>query len=174
MPLFRYCPLCAAPLSPARRGDRVRPVCPDCGYVQYRNPTVGVAVVLLDEGRILLGRRSAGSSYAGRWCIPCGHVEWDEELRAAAVREFAEETGLTVELGAVVAVHSNFHNPQQHTVGIWFAGTVQSGCLHAGDDLDRVAFFPLHRPPSLAFPTDRMVIEQLCMEHPAAGGVASV
>ena len=136
-------------------------MCSGCGAVTYHNPAVGVAVVLRDEtGRVLLGRRN--SSYAGQWCIPCGYVEWDEDVRAAAAREFREETGLTVAVGVVLAVHSNFHNPQQHTVGIWFAGEILHGTLEAGDDLDLVAYYPPGAPPSpLAFDTDRLVLEQL-------------
>ena len=158
---FRFCPQCATALELPLHGRRHRAVCPACGYVHYRNPTVGVAVVVIQEKGILLGRRSTTSSYAGMWCIPCGHVEWDEEIRAAARREFHEETGLTVRLGEVVAVHSNFHNPRQQTVGVWFSGYPTGGALQAGDDLDQVAYFPLDAPPNLAFPTDQLVLTQL-------------
>ncbi|MEM9463130.1 MAG: NUDIX hydrolase [Myxococcota bacterium] len=158
---FAYCPYCATPLATCECGGRPRPVCSACGYVAYRNPTVGVAVVLTEGGRILLGRRAAGSSYGGRWCIPCGHVEWDEDIRVAARREMEEETGLVVELGEIVAVHSNFHNPAQHAVGIWFGATIIGGTLCAGDDLDRVGYYDLSSPPPLAFPTDQRVLEQL-------------
>lgn len=159
---YRFCPLCATPLITRPRGERQRPVCPACGFVHYRNPTIGVAVVLLDRDRVLLGRRAPGVSYAGQWCIPCGHVEWDEDVRSAACREFEEETGLRVRIDGLAAVHSNFHNPAQHTVGVWFHGRVVGGHLQAGDDLDRVAYFPLVAPPAdLAFPTDRLVLAQL-------------
>jgi 8-oxo-dGTP diphosphatase len=165
---FRYCPHCATELTETLSGGRRRPSCPTCGYIQYRNPTVGVAVVLLKGDSVLLGRRAHGSSYAGRWCFPCGHVEWDEDVREAAVREFAEETGLHVRLGEVLAVHSNVHNPQQHTVGIWFDGFIEGGELLASDDLDQVDYFPLTEPfPKLAFPTDEIVLNQLRQNAPA-------
>ncbi|MGA9755616.1 MAG: NUDIX hydrolase [Desulfobaccales bacterium] len=158
---FSYCPCCGGPLATRRRGDRDRFVCGECNRVLYINPAVGVAVVVRRGGEILWGQRGGGP-YAGAWCIPCGYVEWGEEVRAAAAREFLEETGLAVEVGQVLAVHSNFHDPERLTVGIWFAGRVTDGVLAAHDDLTEVKFFPLAAPPqNLAFPTDALVVEEL-------------
>ncbi len=153
---FRYCPLCATPLVPFRDEGRQRRRCPACGWVHYRNPTVGVAVILLEGGRLLLGERRSGG-----WCIPCGHVEWEEDVESAARREFREETGLEVRLEGVFAVHSNFHNPRQHTVGIWYLGRRVGGRLRPGGDLIRVAFFAPEALPPLVFPTDRRVVARL-------------
>jgi ADP-ribose pyrophosphatase YjhB (NUDIX family) len=134
----------------------------------FHNPAVGVAVVLLSGDRLLLARRSR--SYAGSWCIPCGYVEWDEDVRVAAGRELEEETGLEVEVGDVFAVHSNFHDAAQHTVGIWFRGRVTGGELRAGDDVDAVGFYALDELPGpLAFPTDELVVDQLRRELAGRG-----
>lgn len=161
-PPGQFCPDCGGALFFDYRGGEQPPRCPSCGYVRYRNPAVGVAVVVRDErGRVLMGRRAKGD-YAGLWCIPCGYVEWDEHVREAARREMREETGLDVIVGEVVAVHSNFHNPRQHTVGIWFAGAVVGGQLHPADgEFSEVGYFEPGSPPSLAFPTDAAVLEEL-------------
>lgn len=157
-----YCPDCGQMLVSNVRGGERYPRCIRCGFVRYRNPIVGVAVIVRDgEGRVLLGRRSKGE-YAGLWCVPCGYVEWEEDVREAAAREFREETGLQVALGQVVAVHSNFHNAKQHTVGIWFAGDVTGGHLHTADnELDALEYFRPDSPPGLAFPTDVLVLRDL-------------
>ena len=168
---FRFCPYCGAALEQRERGGQPRPVCPACGYVAYRNPAVGVAVIVRRGDEVLLGQRRG--SYAGAWCIPCGYVEWDEDVREAAVREFAEETGLRVRLGAVVAVHSNFHNRDRQTVGVWFRGDEIGGKLAASDIIIDVRFFPLDAlPEPLAFPTDRLVLGELAaVTSPPTGTV---
>ncbi len=159
---FFFCPKCGSPLQLNSVHGRQRLQCVGCGYVLYENPVVGVAVILVDDtGRVLLGRRSENSTYPGTWCIPCGYVEYDEEVRAAAAREFFEETGLHVSLHEVVTVLSNFHNPETHTVGIWFRGERIGGNLQAGDDLDRVDWFSPAAPPMLAFPSDQIVLAML-------------
>jgi ADP-ribose pyrophosphatase YjhB (NUDIX family) len=156
---YRYCPKCSQRLTPFEDEGILRLRCPDCGWVHYRNPTAGVAVVLIEAGQILLGERRDGG-----WCIPCGHVEWYESTEEAARREFQEETGLEISLQGVFAVHSNFHNPVQHTVGIWYRGVRSGGVLKAGEDLVRVSFFRLDRLPELKFPTDRLVVEKILEE----------
>jgi 8-oxo-dGTP pyrophosphatase MutT (NUDIX family) len=158
------CPRCRAPLARVVRGDLPRPTCPACGFVFFANPGVGAAVVVRDaSGRVLLVQRASGRFGAGRWCFPCGYVEWGEDPRAAAAREAREEAGVEVVVGEPVQVAANLHDLEHPTVGIWFAATlVDPGATPvAGDDAVAVAWVDPHDPPPLAFPTDTSLLGRL-------------
>jgi ADP-ribose pyrophosphatase YjhB (NUDIX family) len=181
--LFRYCPLCGRETRREKEGRFLRSVCGSCGYIQYRNPIIGVAAVIEEDevireigeeailtatgrpavsgqGRILLARRAI--TYRGCYCFPCGYVEYDEEIREALVREVEEETGLIIEPREIVAAYSNFHEPDKQSVGIWFHAYPRGGCLRAGDDVDALLFVPVPDPGvPLAFPTDTQVLLDL-------------
>ena len=86
----------------------------------------GVGVILIQDGRILLGKRhadpdKADSAFrsAGEWCIPGGKLDWGETLEACAVREVKEETGIDIKEPEVISLH-NTKNEHAHfvTVGL--------------------------------------------------------
>lgn len=62
--------------------------------MSVERPGVGVAVVLIREGRVLCGLRKS-SHGEGTWGFPGGHLEHGESWEECAIRECAEETGLT-------------------------------------------------------------------------------
>jgi 8-oxo-dGTP diphosphatase len=65
------------------------------GTAAVKRPKVGVGVMIVRDGKILLGQRKGahGESTYG-WCG--GHVEHGETLEEAAKREVFEETGIEV------------------------------------------------------------------------------
>lgn len=60
-----------------------------------RRPAVGLAAIIVRDGKVLLGKRR-GSHSAGVWSTPGGHLEWDEDFETCVAREVLEETGLEI------------------------------------------------------------------------------
>jgi ADP-ribose pyrophosphatase YjhB (NUDIX family) len=157
---FVFCPFCGTRLALEQKGGRQRPACPKCGFVQYRNPVPGVVVVIEREGAVLLGKRRAGFG-AGKWGLPQGYVEFDEDYLTAAIREVKEETGLDVEIRTILNVVSNLLSPELHTLGIVLLAGVIGGEPRAGDDLAALQWVPLRGElPEMAFEADEQVIER--------------
>lgn len=157
-----FCSQCGTALEERQTHGGVRPVCPACGFIAYRSPSIGVAVLLRDaESRVLLIKRGPTSTKPGLWAVPAGFMDYGEDVRKAAARELHEETGLHADVGDVVFVASNWHDPSKLTVGIWFAGTHTGGTLLAGDDAVDAAWFGLDELPPLAFETDTALFERL-------------
>ncbi len=157
---FAHCPFCGTELLLRENGGKERPTCPACHFVQFINPEPGAVVLIEKDAQVLLGRRS-GTYGAGKWCLPMGFIESDEDFLTAAMREVKEETGLDVEIRSILSVVSNFLSPKLHTLAIVLLARVLGGELCAGDDLEAVAWFPLAGPlPEMAFEADAHICER--------------
>lgn len=145
----RFCAACGGRLEESTASGAPRR-CGSCGRLQFRDPKVGVGVVVRDEdGRLLLVRRGVEPA-AGKWALPAGFVNADEDPRDAAGREALEETGLEVSVGRVIEVYPG-EADSGVTFFISFEAHVVGGSLCAGDDATDVGFFGLDALPDLAF-----------------------
>jgi ADP-ribose pyrophosphatase YjhB (NUDIX family) len=158
---FEYCPFCGARLSTKDKGGKQRPACPNCGFVQFLNPVPGVVIVIEKDGHVLLGKRAGGFG-KGKWGLPQGYIEFDEDFLTAAIREVKEETGLNVEIRSILNVVSNLLSPGLQTLGITLLAGVKTGELCACDDLETLKWFPLSGPlPEMAFEADEFIIRRI-------------
>lgn len=86
---------------------------------RFWQPDVTVATVVVDAGRLLLVEESVG----GRLVLnqPAGHLEPDESLIEAALRETREETGWEVRLTAFVGAYQWKAETGRHYLRFAFA-----------------------------------------------------
>ena len=61
-----------------------------------------VAGLAFREGKVLVGKRPEHLSMGGYWIFPGGKVKQGETQEAALIREYKEEVGLDIEVGARV------------------------------------------------------------------------
>ena len=94
---------------------------------------IGVGGVLIRDGRALVNR----AVYRERFTIPSGYVEHGEALETALVREFEEETGVTVRVGPLVLTRHKVIGPEESDVYFAFA-------------VARISGDPVARPPEIA------------------------
>ena len=139
---------------------RARPTCPNCGWVFFADPKVAVAVLLRENGRVLLVRR-VNEPFRGKWTLPAGFIDAGEDPRQAAERECLEETSLTVRASNVVDVIAGREHPRGADFVIVFAAEILSGVLQAGDDADRAEWFERVNLPPLAFRATETVLKNL-------------
>lgn len=149
-----YCPRCGTRMVTEQVIDKPRRVCPNCRYVHYTDPKVGVGVLISERGRVLLVRRGV-SPEKGKWSIPAGYLDQGEEPRETAAREVLEETGLTVNIGRLLDVYHNPPGQGGASIFILYDGEAIGGRLESGDDADEAEFFALDSLPELAFPSTR-------------------
>jgi len=164
---FIFCPKCSTKLKKKVIDGVLRNYCPKCPYIQYINPLPCVAVLIEQNGKVLIGKRSQNSIEGGKWGIPCGFVEYGESHLEAARREVFEETNLEVKLTSLVAVSSNQIAPSLHAIVTVFTAEVISGTPVAGDDMVALRWVSKNSTfPSMVFEADKTAIKR-CLENDA-------
>jgi ADP-ribose pyrophosphatase YjhB (NUDIX family) len=157
-PLFAgwtSCPRCRVELQREQRSVR----CPACGLAVYANPApTASAIVLDDQGRLLLARRAAEPG-AGLWDLPGGFIEEGEEPLAALGRELGEETSLEIEpLEYLGGYPDRYGDDGIYTLNLYWTARIAGGELELDDEIAEVAWFaPDELPDDSEFAFRNMV-----------------
>lgn len=167
---IRYCPRCGGGLE-SRRVDaeqRLRKVCPACGFIFYLNPKVVAAAVPRQGPGIWLVRRDIEPS-RGLWTFPGGYVDLGETVPGAAVREAYEETRLDIRLDGLLDVYSY---AGADVVMVVYRATVVGGTASPTPESREVRRFHPGDIPwgELAFPSTRDALaDYVRLEAPPPG-----
>jgi len=123
----------------------------------YPRPSVTVDCVVFglddEDLKVLLIERDR-PPFAGTWALPGGFVEPTETLEAAALRELAEETGVSqVFLEQLYTFGEPGRDPRDRVITVAYYGLVRrlDHAPKAASDARSVGWFPASRCPPLAF-----------------------
>lgn len=106
-----------------------------------------------DSGYEILFIKRKNEPFKGKWALPGGFVDENEDLFNAANRELLEETGVKViSLEQLGAFGKPGRDPRQHTVSIAYTGFAEETTnAIAADDADDAQWFSINALPELAF-----------------------
>lgn len=117
--------------------------------------TTDVVIFAVRQHRLqLLLIQRANEPDRGKWALPGGFVEPDEDLEASARRELQEETGVQdLYLEQLSAFGAPGRDPRGRTITIAYYALVPPDELRAqaADDAAAVDWFPVDDLPELAF-----------------------
>lgn len=121
------------------------------------------AFVQNDEDQVLLIRRTDN----GLWALPGGAQDFGEYVAEAAVREAAEETGITIRVDDVVGIYTNPHHVVEYSDGevrqqfsICFRASYVGGTPKTSDESSEVRWVAREELDELAIhPSMRLRID---------------
>ena len=154
---IKFCPRCGAQVTHQEKFGKVRPVCPQCHWIHFQDPKVAAAVLIEDDGRVLLVRR-LNEPFRGLWTLPAGFVNGGEDPARAAERECLEETGLSVHVKRVLEIIAGREHERGADFVIVYQAEVIHGDLAPADDADAVEWFDRNQLPPLAFKATQKVL----------------
>ena len=156
---INYCLRCGHPVELAEHFGKLRPACPNCGWIYFADPKVAAAALIEQDDQILLVRR-VNDPQRGLWTLPAGFVDAGEDPVEAIERECLEETGLQVKVQNLLDVIAGQEHPRGAHILIVYQVRVLSGEPHPGDDADMLAYFSRDHLPELAFSTTKRILER--------------
>ncbi len=138
---YKYCPLCGTDLKVGFIEGKERGFCPNCSFIDYKNPLpVALAIPMKDKKFLLIKRGLAPAK--GMWGFPSGFVETGETSEDACLRELKEETGLSghiVKLAGVMCVEDREIYGDMLIVS--YVVEVDDGKLSPGSEVEDAKFF---------------------------------
>lgn len=137
--------------------------------MRYRT-IVDAMLILIRDGKVLLAERQ-GTGYAdGWWNVPSGHLEENETIDQAVIREAREEIGIILTPDDLRFVHlCHFRNPEGDArMGVFFEARTWVGEPVNAEPhkCGRIAWWPLDQLPPNTHPYTAAGIEHYTRGQP--------
>ena len=133
-----------------------------------KNVKAGFGVMVLKDGRLLIGRRHEDPNKAdselhgeGTWTMPGGKLEFGETFEEGAIREMKEETNMDLKKVKIIYVENSMGKDAHFvTIGMFaeeFEGEPQ---VMEPDEITQWDWFDLNDLPEKVFPPSQYVLER--------------
>jgi 8-oxo-dGTP diphosphatase len=158
---YIFCPICGTALQTGMLEGKERKHCPQCDFVDYRNP-LPVALAIAVKGKDFLLIKRGLPPRQGMWASPSGFIESGETAEEACLRELKEETGVSGEIVKLVGV---FRLEDKEVYGDMLIAEylvkVGDEELNPGSEVEDARFFGVGELPSYYRDRYREVIEEI-------------
>jgi 8-oxo-dGTP diphosphatase len=141
--------------------NKLRPHCGNCGWKFYKNPIPASACVIINQDNELLIIKRKFAPEAGKWALPSGYIEIDQDPAETAADEMQEETGLLGKAEEFLGYHVDFSPIYEKIISFGFLMKVTGGKLQAGDDASEACYVPLQEIEDLAFPSHNAFVNKV-------------
>jgi len=144
---YNYCPLCATPLQTGIIEGKKRKYCPECNFIDYKNPLpVALAVAVKDKKFLLIKRGIPPKK--GMWGAPSGFIETGETPEEACLRELKEEAGVSGEIVKLLEV-VRYEDKELYgdMLVVRYLVKVKEGKLTPGEEAQDARFFDIAELP---------------------------
>ena len=131
-----------------------------------QKPGVGFGVMILKEGKVLLGHRHENPEKAssllhgeGTWTMPGGKLHFQEKLKEGAIREIFEETGIKAKDLKIISVSNDIVSDAHFvTIGFLCEEFEDEAKVMEPDEITEWKWFDLDNLPSpLYFPSEKII-----------------
>jgi len=134
--------------------------------IEKQKPGVGFGVMIIKDGKILLGKRhedpekaSSLLNGAGTWTMPGGKLHFGESFEDGAKREVLEETGIKLDNVKVLCVNNDLIETAHFvTVGLLCDNFEGEAKVMEPEEITEWKWFDLKELPSpLYFPSEKVL-----------------
>lgn len=132
------------------------------GSKERFKPLVAVHLFLFKKGSVLLARRYNTGYEDGKYSVPAGHLDGDETVTQAMIREAKEEVGLTIKSQDLEVVHvMHRHTAQDERVDFFLVAAKWQGEpeIKETDKCDQLGWFKAEELPANTIPYIRFALE---------------